>query len=102
MVELKRLTKEVYDNEKKIVDRAIEMGIANENNRITHNMDIEWAYKYFNINFDKWLDADDENFAHDFIGIYNNIERSEVTRLYGKTETEVNLFNFFVPRFSEE
>lgn len=40
----------------------------------------------------EWLNADDFNFAHDFYGIVNNINREK-----GFPATD---FGFFVPRFA--
>lgn len=72
----------------KIVTRAEEMGIA-LGKRITHFLDVENACKQFDIDLEGWLNADDYNFGHDFIGIYNNTNRST-------KEIE----NLFVPRFA--
>ena len=55
-------------------------------------MDIESADKKFNMRLDEWLNADDFNFAHDFYGIVNNINREK-----GFPATD---FGFFVPRFA--
>lgn len=54
-------------------------------------MDIESADKKFNLRLDEFLKADNFNFAHDFIGIQNNIIRDE----YPATN-----FGFFIPRFA--
>lgn len=54
-------------------------------------MDLISADKCFNMRLDDWLDADDFNFSHDFIGISNNINRNE----YPSVD-----FGFFVPRFA--
>ena len=73
----------------KIAQRAEGMGIYN-GERITLLMDIENADKVFNLRLEDWLEADNFNFAHDIIGIVNNIDRKNPTD-----------FNLFVPRFAE-
>lgn len=73
----------------KIAQRAEGMGIY-EGERFTFLMDIENADKVFNMRLKDWLNADDFNFAHDVVGIVNNIDRS-------KNPVE---FNCFLPRFS--
>ena len=72
----------------KICERAESMGI-NWGNRLTGLLDIENAHKEFNLRLDEFLTADDANFAHDFIGIQNNINRKTF-----------RMENCFVPRFS--
>lgn len=74
----------------KIAERAEEMGIYN-GERMTLLMDIESADDVFNIRLEDWLEADNFNFAHDLVGIVNNIDRSN----FPATE-----FNLFVPRFA--
>lgn len=72
-----------------IVKRAEDMGIY-DGNRFPLLMDIEYADKVFNLRLEDWLNADEYNFAHDLIGIVNNINRNNPTD-----------FNYFVPRFAE-
>ena len=72
----------------KIIERAEDMGIG-YGDRITKIIDLENAHKQFNMDFADWLAADDDNFAHDFIGIQNHINRKT-----GMCE------DFFVPRFA--
>lgn len=72
-----RTWKETEDFIKKtalICERAEKMNIR-QGTRITAMMDIDHAVKHFHINLDKWLTADDFNFAHDFIGIQSHIDR---------------------------
>ena len=71
----------------KIVERAEKLGIA-QGSRLTGIMDIENADKTFNLRLEEFLNADDFNFAHDYIGIQNNIDRT------------TKEFGFFVPRFA--
>lgn len=54
-------------------------------------MDITSAYLYFNMRLEDWLNADDFNFIHDFVGISNNIARDNYP---------CENFGFFVPRFA--
>jgi len=71
-----------------IIDRAERLGIAR--NRTTHFIDLDKAHKAFSLKLDAFLHANVEDFAHDFIGIWSNIDRNtgEFT-------------NFFLPRFAE-
>lgn len=71
----------------KIAQRIEGMGYKGE--RFSLLMDIENADKVFNLKLEELLNADDENFVHDVIGIVNNIDRRNPTD-----------FNFFVPRYA--
>ena len=71
-----------------ITRRAEKLGVVSKTYRIRSLLDIENAHKHFNIDLKKWLESDDENFVHDFIGITNNIDRENPTN-----------FGMFVPRF---
>lgn len=73
----------------KIAQRAEGMSIY-IGERLSLLMDIENADKVFNLRLEDWLNADDGNFAHDVIGIVNNIDRRNPTN-----------FNLFVPRYAE-
>ena len=73
----------------KIAERAEKMGIY-EGERITLLMDIENADNIFNMRLEDWLNADNFNFAHDVVGIVNNIDRS-------KHPAEIHRF---LPRFA--
>lgn len=68
--------------------RAEDMGIYT-GERFPLLMDIEHADNTFDLRMEDWLNADDFNFAHDLIGIVQNINRSNPTD-----------FNYFVPRFA--
>ena len=78
----------------KVIDRSEQ--ILKENDlkspldRQSHIMDIKCADDVFGLNFETWLEADNFDFMHDFMGIMNNIDRS----VYPATN-----FNGFVPRF---
>lgn len=73
----------------KIAERAEKMGIY-DGERITLLMDIENADNIFNMRLEDWLNADNFNFAHDVVGIVNNIDRS-------KYPAEIHRF---LPRFA--
>lgn len=73
----------------KIAERAEELGIYH-GERVTLLMDIENADNVFDMRLEEWLNADNFNFAHDIVGIVNNIDRS-------KHPAE---FHCFLPRFA--
>ena len=83
-------TKEKFMMYVKIAQRAEGMGIYT-GERSTLLMDIESADNAFNMRLEDLLNADDGNFAHDIVGIVNNIDRSK----FPATD-----FNLFVPRYS--
>jgi hypothetical protein len=60
--------------------------------RMTFLMDLESADNVFNLRLEDLLNADDLNFAHDIVGIVNNINRNEFP---------AKDFGLFVPRFAE-
>lgn len=81
--------KERYDLILKIVKRAQKMGIA-QFGQFTQFIDIDVAYTHFKINLKEMLEASDSDFAHDFTGIQNSIDR------------EAEKFpECFVPRFAD-
>lgn len=71
---MKTLTKNDYELINKIVDRAQNLGLY-EDNRVTAYLDVQNATKHFNMRLEEWLNADDFNFLHDIIGIYKAINR---------------------------
>ena len=73
-----------------ICARAKAMGIM-KGDVVGALMDMESADKKFNLRLDDFLKADNFNFAHDFIGIQNNIVREH----FPATD-----FGYFVPRFA--
>ena len=81
--------REEFETIAKICQRAEEMGIA-RGERITLVMDIENAHKTVGLRLNDWLEADNFNFAHDIIGIQNNMNRTT-----GELEA------FFLPRFAK-
>lgn len=86
------MNKERYSKYADIMVRATVMGLMKEADGCSTMMDIESADRKFNLRLDDWLKADDFNFAHDFLGIKNNINRGE-----GFPATD---FGLFVPRFA--
>lgn len=74
-----------------IMARATVLGLMKESEATERMMDIESADLKFNMRLDDWLKADDFNFAHDFLGIRDNIIRKEFPS---------KDFGFFVPRFA--
>lgn len=83
--------KERYEKYVAICERAENMGIS-KSDRLSSLMDVESADLKFSLRLDEWLKADDFNFAHDFLGIYSNINR--------KDGFPAKDFGLFVPRFS--
>lgn len=73
-----------------ICARAKAMGIM-RGDVVGALMDMESADKKFNLRLDDFLEADNFNFAHDFVGIQNNIVREH----FPATD-----FGYFVPRFA--
>lgn len=82
--------KERYMMYVKIAERAEKMGIY-KGERFTLIMDLESADNHFNLRLEDFLNADDFNFAHDVVGIVNNVNRAEFPS---------KDFGFFLPRFS--
>lgn len=74
-----------------IMSRATAMNLMKEGENVERIMDIESADKKFNMRLDEWLGADEINFAHDFIGIRDNIVRDD----FPATD-----FGYFIPRFA--
>lgn len=74
-----------------IMGRATAMGLMKEEEGIDRMMDIESADKKFNMRLDEWLESDEFDFAHDFIGIRDNIVRDDFPAID---------FGFFTPRFA--
>lgn len=77
-----------------IMLRATVLGLMQKSEATDRMMDIESADRKFNLRLDDWKAADNFNFAHDFIGIRNNINRGN-----GFPATD---FGLFVPRFAGE
>lgn len=77
-----------YDRILAIVKRAQALGIA-QGEQYVQFMDIENAAKQFDLRLDLMLEADDQNFAHDFCGIQNHMDREKC-----------QVVDCFSPRFS--
>lgn len=73
----------------KIAERADEKGLL-QFDRLSLIMDIEVAHKEYNLRLADLLAADDANFAHDVVGIQNNIDRENK-----------KIINLFVPRYAK-
>ena len=80
----------------KINDRAEELGIIVDS-RLNHFMDIDYATQVFNIDLEAWLDSTNNDFIHDYVGIYKNIDRDAIS---SKHFASKNDFGTFVPRFA--
>ena len=80
--------KAYYDFLRRIAERAQALNIA-QGDKITQMMDIDHAADQFKLRLEEMVEADDFNFAHDFIGIQNTMNRET-----GKVE------GLFVPRFA--
>jgi hypothetical protein len=84
------MTKEEMKLISKIVDKAFETEMqAHYGSKLDMFMDIEFVHKDCPLNLQRLLEADNFNFFHDVIGIYENLNR--------KTK---KLENCFVPRFT--
>ena len=81
----------------KVCERAEDMGIAIDS-RMNHMIDLSKADEVFDIDYEAWLESDDYNFAHDFIGIYGNIDREAINRTH---KCSIENFNEFVPKFAK-
>lgn len=82
-------TKEEYQVISKIANRAIGKRINLHNDRLSLLMDIENTHETIPLRLSDLLHADDFNFAHDVIGIQQNLNR----------DTK-QMDNFFLPRFA--
>ena len=71
-----------------IVSRAEEKQLLHFG-RLSLMMDLEVANRTFHLRLQELLEADDFNFAHDIVGIQNNIDRQSKT-----------FRDLFIPRYS--
>lgn len=81
--------KENFEKLVEIAKRAEKMNLLMFD-RFSLIMDLECANEEFNLRLEEFLNADNFNFAHDIVGIQNNINRQT-------KEFE----NCFLPRFSK-
>ena len=65
--------------------------------RLSHSMDINYAVQVFDIDLKAWLDSTNNDFIHDYVGIYKNIDRDAIS---SKHFASKNDFGTFVPRFA--
>ena len=79
-----------------IIDRAAELGIM-YSSRLSHSMDINYAVQVVDIDLKAWLDSTNNDFIHDYVGIYKNIDRDAIS---SKHFASKNDFGTFVPRFA--
>lgn len=80
-----------------IIDRASELGIM-YSSRLSHSMDINYAVQVFDIDLKAWLDSTNNDFIHDYVGIYKNIDRDAIS---SKHFASKNDFGIFIPRFAK-
>ena len=80
----------------KINKRAYELGIM-YGSQLSHSMDIDYAVQAFDIDLKAWLDSNDNDFMHDYVGIYRNINRDAIS---SKHFASKNDFGIFIPRFA--
>lgn len=81
-----------------IIDRAEELGIMVDT-RLNHSMDIDYAVQVFDIDLKAWLDSTDDDFIHDYIGIYRNIDRNAISSKHFASRWD---FYTFKPRFAKD
>lgn len=81
-----------------IIDRAAELGIM-YSSRLSHSMDINYAVQVFDIDLKAWLDSTNNDFIHDYVGIYKNIDRNAISLKHAASQND---FGTFVPRFAKE
>ena len=82
----------------KINNRAYELGIM-YGSRLNHTMDIDYAVQVFDIDLEAWLDSNDTDFMHDYVGIYRNIDRDAISLKHSASQND---FGRFVPRFAKK
>jgi hypothetical protein len=68
--------RERFDLIAQIAERAEKMNLLMFD-RLTLIMDLRAADKQFNLRLEDFLKADDFNFAHDIVGIQQNMDREE-------------------------
>lgn len=87
--------KERFKKEIQICERAEHLGIT-VGKRISYLLDVSHAIDVFHMDVDGWLAANDEEFAHDFIGICKYIDRESISEGH---KADLRYFGDFVPRF---
>lgn len=74
----------------KITARANEEGLV-ASDIMTLSLDMKYAHMACPLNLEALLEADTQNFAHDIVGIQNNINRKTY-----------KLDNLFIPRYARK
>ncbi len=69
------LNKEQVALTMEIVNRAEKLGLM-QSDKLTALIDFEKATEHFNLRLADMLNADDINFAHDFVQIQNDVDRA--------------------------
>lgn len=82
------LNKEQMELAMEIVNRAEKLGLM-QSDSLTAIIDLGKATEHFNLRLEDMLNADEFNFAHDFVQIQNDINR-DTGKFSGR----------FVPRFA--
>lgn len=85
-------TKDKQEMYRKIIKRASDEGLDLGGDTISRQMDLVCADYAFNLRLEDWLNADKFNFAHDWYGIMDSINRSD-----GFPTKD---FGHFLPRFA--
>ena len=68
--------RERFEQRMRVVERAERMGIVDwREARFNRVMDLDFADRQFDLRLDLMLEAPDEDFAHDWIGIHTHINR---------------------------
>ena len=78
-----------------IFERAVKLGICDESDG-TVSEQIEMAMKAFCMDADEWLDASDEDFSNDLLGIIKNFPDGYTSFDF----VDYRKFNGFIPKFS--
>ena len=73
----KDTSKEFYKLLIKICDRARKIGFLRDDLVMNAMMDLESAYLHFNLDLDKFLNCNIDDFIHDYCGIVTHIVRDE-------------------------
>ena len=71
-----------------VVDRAKSLGLVH-GEIVSVLLDIDIAFQKYHMDLIAWLEADNVNFIHDFVGIRNNVNRVTKT-----------IDGHFIPRFA--
>ena len=67
--------RKIFDLKLRIIERAEAAGLS-PYGRATAVLDLDNAHRQFDLRLEDWLAADDINFAHDWVGIQQHMNRS--------------------------